>query len=90
MNFSSPQEKEEIFKIIVARFKKMLEEYEKVEYNEDTLIAICNKYYPDIRSMTGALQDLFTTYGKIPEKANFTDEKQNNELFDLLMKRDIL
>lgn len=88
-NFSSPQEKQEIFKIIVARFKKMLE-IEKVEYTESTLVAVCEKYYPDIRRMTGALQDMFTTYGKIPENVPFTDEKQNAQLFDLLFKRDIV
>ncbi len=86
-NFSSKEEKEEILKIALPRFKKILE-MEKVEFDEKSLNSVCERYYPDIRKMTGVLQDLAKMYGKIPENVAGIDTDYS-ALFDLIFKKDI-
>lgn len=81
----TPKLKTNIFK----RLKHILD-VEKVEYNQDVLVKLINKYFPDFRKTINQLQQLCVSYGKLDENslASFKDIEGLSDLMSHLKSKD--
>lgn len=86
-NFSGDEVKNEIKPQIVNRLKAILGN-EKIEYNEEVLVELVDRRYPDIRSMVKILGQYSRTSSYI-DNGIFNVSTLDDEFFDLLFNKKI-
>jgi replication factor C small subunit len=78
---------EELKPKILKRLKGILD-FEKVIYDEDVLVKVVEKFYPDIRRMINTLSLYSEMYGKIDSNI-FTTINLQEQFFKFIMDRDL-
>lgn len=82
-NFTDIKAKNEMMPKIVTRLKNILD-FEKVQYNQETIEKLVTSFYPDMRKMINLLQQYSNTYG-IVNNDIFTYQDIDEEFYNYLL-----